>query len=187
MTRDVDQVAGDQAGGRQVLLVEKNHAAAIVDSADDAIISKDLNGIVETWNQGARRMFGYTSEEMTGQPMLRLIPKELHYEEEEILKKLRAGERIDHYETTRMRKNGELIEVSVVGKPHPDWGEEVIAFVVVRDGSQVGERELDALCLEQIARFKRPKSYRFVPDLPKNNYGKVLKTSLRESLGKEAG
>jgi PAS domain S-box-containing protein len=91
--------------------------AAIVDSADDAIISKDLNGIVETWNQGARRMFGYTSEEMTGQPMLRLIPKELHYEEEEILKKLRAGERIDHYETTRMRKNGELIEVSVTISP----------------------------------------------------------------------
>jgi long-chain acyl-CoA synthetase len=73
-------------------------------------------------------------------------------------------------------------EVSVVGKLHPDWGEEVIAFVVVRDGSQVGELELDALCLEQIARFKRPKSYRFVPDLPKNNYGKVLKTALRESL-----
>jgi long-chain acyl-CoA synthetase len=73
-------------------------------------------------------------------------------------------------------------EVSVVGKLHPDWGEEVIAFVVVRDGSQVGERELDALCLEQIARFKRPKGYRFVPDLPKNNYGKVLKTSLRELL-----
>jgi PAS domain S-box-containing protein len=91
--------------------------AAIVDSADDAIISKDLNGIIKTWNQGACRMFGYISEEMVGQPMLRLIPEELHYEEEEILRKLRAGERIDHYETIRARKNGELVEVSVTISP----------------------------------------------------------------------
>jgi long-chain acyl-CoA synthetase len=73
-------------------------------------------------------------------------------------------------------------EVSVVGRPHADWGEEVIAFVVVHDGSKVGEQELDALCLDHIARFKRPRSYRFVPDLPKNNYGKVLKTALRDRL-----
>ena len=75
-------------------------------------------------------------------------------------------------------------EVSVVGRPHPEWGEEVIAFVVVQDGSRVREQELDALCLDHIARFKRPKSYRFVSDLPKNNYGKVLKTALRELLEK---
>ncbi len=91
--------------------------ATIVDSADDAIISKDLNGIVESWNQGARRMFGYTAEEMIGQPLLRLIPSELHYEEDEILRKLRAGERIDHYETTRMDKNGNRLEVSVTISP----------------------------------------------------------------------
>jgi PAS domain S-box-containing protein len=91
--------------------------AAIVDSADDAIISKDLNGIIKSWNQGARRMFGHTSEEIIGQPMLRLIPKDLHYEEDEILRKLRVGERIDHYETIRVRKNGELIEVSVTISP----------------------------------------------------------------------
>ena len=75
-------------------------------------------------------------------------------------------------------------EVSVVGRPHPEWGEEVIAFVVVHDGSKVREQELDALCLDNIGRFKRPKSYRFVPDLPKNNYGKVLKTVLRDRLEK---
>ncbi|MEO8164335.1 MAG: AMP-binding protein [Betaproteobacteria bacterium] len=78
-------------------------------------------------------------------------------------------------------------EVSVVGRPHPEWGEEVIAFVVVREGSRVPEQELDALCLDHIARFKRPKSYRFVADLPKNNYGKVLKTSLRAQLQDETG
>lgn len=75
-------------------------------------------------------------------------------------------------------------EVSVVGRRHPEWGEEVVAFVVARDGATIDERELDALCLDHIARFKRPKSYRFVADLPKNNYGKVLKTALRELLEK---
>ena len=80
--------------------------AAIVDSAADAIISKDLNGVIQTWNQGARRMFGYTAEEIVGQSMLRLIPKNLHYEEDEILRKIRAGERIEHFETTRLRETG---------------------------------------------------------------------------------
>jgi long-chain acyl-CoA synthetase len=77
-------------------------------------------------------------------------------------------------------------EVSVVGRPHPEWGEEVIAFVVVHEGSRVREQELDALCLDHIARFKRPKGYRFVAGLPKNNYGKVLKTELRAQLKGEA-
>jgi long-chain acyl-CoA synthetase len=70
-----------------------------------------------------------------------------------------------------------VAECSVVGRAHPEWGEEVVAFVVRR--SAVSPRELDALCLEHIARFKRPRQYRFVESLPKNNYGKVLKTELR--------
>jgi long-chain acyl-CoA synthetase len=76
-------------------------------------------------------------------------------------------------------------EVSVVGRPHPDWGEEVVAFVVPASAGAVDERALDALCLEHIARFKRPKAYRFVDSLPKNNYGKVLKTELRQRLANE--
>ncbi len=75
-----------------------------------------------------------------------------------------------------------VLECSVVGRPHPDWGEETIAFVVCRPGAPVGAAELDALCLQNVARFKRPKGYRFVGSLPKNNYGKVLKTSLRQAL-----
>src|SRR5205085_7172962 len=75
-----------------------------------------------------------------------------------------------------------IAEVSIVGRPHADWGEEVIAFVVARPGAAVGEAELDALCLDHIARFKRPRAYRFVDALPKNNYGKVLKTELRRLL-----
>jgi long-chain acyl-CoA synthetase len=79
-----------------------------------------------------------------------------------------------------------VYEVSVVGAPHADWGEEVVAFVVSRDGAAVTEAELDGLCLDHIARFKRPKRYVFVADLPKNNYGKILKTELRERLSQEA-
>jgi long-chain acyl-CoA synthetase len=77
-------------------------------------------------------------------------------------------------------------EVSVVGRRHPDWGEEIVAFVALRPDAQATESELDALCLQHIARFKRPRVYRFVDALPKNNYGKVLKTQLRALLEAEA-
>ena len=80
-----------------------------------------------------------------------------------------------------LRHDG-VLECSVVGRPHADWGEEVIAFVVARDANSVSEADLDTLCLENIARFKRPKAYRFIEALPKNNYGKVLKTELRRLL-----
>jgi acyl-CoA synthetase (AMP-forming)/AMP-acid ligase II len=78
-----------------------------------------------------------------------------------------------------------VAEVAVVSRPHPDWGEEVIAFVVRRGEAAVSETDLDGLCLDNIARFKRPKGYRFVAALPKNNYGKILKTELRELLKAE--
>jgi len=70
----------------------------------------------------------------------------------------------------------------VVGHPHPEWGEQVVAFVVPRPGVQIAEAELDRLCLDAIARFKRPRAYHFLDALPKNNYGKVLKTELRKRL-----
>jgi long-chain acyl-CoA synthetase len=77
-------------------------------------------------------------------------------------------------------KHPGVAEVAVIGRRHPDWGEEVVAFVVARGEGRVSEAELDRMCLEAIARFKRPRAYRFVAELPKNNYGKVLKTALRE-------
>ena len=70
----------------------------------------------------------------------------------------------------------------MVGRAHAEWGEEVVAFVVARAGAEVTTAALDALCLDYIARFKRPREYRFVDVLPKNNYGKVLKTTLRDML-----
>lgn len=79
-----------------------------------------------------------------------------------------------------------VLECSVVGAPDVEWGESVIAFVVMRPGASVTREALDALCLEHIARFKRPKDYRFIDTLPKNNYGKVLKTSLRQQLAGRA-
>ena len=78
-----------------------------------------------------------------------------------------------------------VLETSVIGRPHLEWGEEVVAFVVPRTGESVTEADLDKLCLDNIARFKRPKVYRFVAELPKNNYGKVLKTALRAELASE--
>jgi PAS domain S-box-containing protein len=121
--------------------------AAIVDTADDAIVSKDLNGIVKTWNQGAVRMFGYTPEEMVGKPILRLIPEELHYEEDEILRKLRIGERIDHYNTVRMKKSGERIEVSVTISPIRDASGRVIgASKIARDISD--RRRIERLLVQ---------------------------------------
>ncbi len=79
----------------------------------------------------------------------------------------------------------DLLEVSVVGQPEREWGEEVVAFIVQRAGSHITPEELDRLCLENVARFKRPRAYRMVGSLPKNNYGKVLKTDLREQLTSE--
>jgi acyl-CoA synthetase (AMP-forming)/AMP-acid ligase II len=78
-----------------------------------------------------------------------------------------------------------LVEASVVGRPHREWGEEVVAFVVARPGAEIAAEALDRMCLDHIARFKRPRLYRFVDGLPKNNYGKVLKTELRRQLADE--
>lgn len=80
-------------------------------------------------------------------------------------------------------RHPDVLEVSVIGAPDPEWGETVCAFVVRRGGALTDERALDAFCVEHMARFKRPKSYCFIEGLPKNNYGKVLKTELRERLG----
>lgn len=121
--------------------------AAIVDSADDAIIGKNLNGIVTSWNKSAERIFGYTSQEMIGQSILRLIPEGLQYEEDEILRKLRAGERIDHYETTRKKKSGELFQVSVTISPIINHSGRVIgASKIARDISD--KRRVEQLLIQ---------------------------------------
>jgi PAS domain S-box-containing protein len=100
--------------------------AAIVDSSDDAIISKDLNSIVITWNKGAEKIFGYTSAEMVGTSIMRLIPADRQAEENFILGKIRRGEKVDHFETRRLTKEGRLIDVSVCASPIKDATGKVI-------------------------------------------------------------
>ena len=90
---------------------------ALVDSSDDAIIVKDLNGIIQTWNKGAERIFGYASDEIVGRPVTDLMPPELRKEEPGILARIRAGERVDHYETVRVRKDGRFVDISLTVSP----------------------------------------------------------------------
>jgi PAS domain S-box-containing protein len=118
------------------------HLAAIVRSSDDAIISKDLNGIVTTWNQAAERLFGYRADEMIGQPILKLIPMERQDEEREILGKISRGETIKTYETIRCRKDGTHFHVSLTISPLFDGQGRVIgASKIARDISERVEHE----------------------------------------------
>lgn len=91
--------------------------ASIVEFSDDAIVSKGLDGIIKTWNPGAERLFGYTAEEVIGKPVTLLIPMDRHDEEPDILSRIQRGERIDHYETVRQRKDGSLVEISLTVSP----------------------------------------------------------------------
>ncbi|KAA6461062.1 PAS domain S-box protein [Acidobacteria bacterium AB60] len=126
--------------------------AAIVDSADDAIVGKTLDGIVTSWNEGARKMFGYTAEEMIGGSILRIIPPALHYEEDEILRNVRAGKRIEHYETTRQKKSGETFEVSVTISPIRDeMGTVIGVSKIARDISDKKQVERLVLQAEKLA------------------------------------
>ena len=110
------------------------HLAAIVDSADDGIITKDLDGIIQSWNAAAERIFGYASREIVGRPVLLLIPDDRQAEEGEILARLRRGERIDHVETVRVRKDGREIPVSLTVSPVRDRTGAIIgASKIVRD------------------------------------------------------
>src|SRR6185437_6443192 len=126
--------------------------AALVDSADDAIISKDLNGIITSWNNGARRLFGYQAAEIIGQPIFRLIPENLHHEEDEILRKLKSGEKIEHYETIRIHKSGESREVSVTISPiRNSHGQVIGASKIARDISDRKKVERMAVQAEKLA------------------------------------
>ena len=108
--------------------------AAIVESSDDAIIGKDLNGIITSWNKGAEKIFGYTASEMMGTSILRLIPADRHEEENQILEKIKRGESVEHFETLRQTKDGRLIDVSVTASPIKDASGKVIGVSkVARD------------------------------------------------------
>jgi len=125
--------------------------AAIVDSSDDAIISKNLRGVITSWNAAATRIFGYQPDEIIGKSVLLLIPEELQSEEPEILRKVTAGERIDHYETRRRRKNGELLLLSLTISPIRDATGRVVGISkIARD---ITERKLTEAALFESERM----------------------------------
>jgi PAS domain S-box-containing protein len=134
----------------------QNQLAAIVQSSDDAIVSKDLNGIVTSWNPAAERIFGYKAEEIVGRPITLIIPLELHDDEPRILGKIRRGERIDHFETVRVRKNGERLDVSLTVSPVKDeTGRVVGAAKIARDITENKKVERALRLTEKLASVGR--------------------------------
>jgi PAS domain S-box-containing protein len=126
--------------------------AAIVASSDDVILSKDLDGIITSWNDAATRVFGYSAGEMIGNSILKLIPEHLHSDEKTIIENIRAGRRVEHFETLRLTKGGELIDVSLTVSPVKDAQGRVIgASKILRDISTRKRMERSLLQAEKIA------------------------------------
>ena len=137
MLLDITETKRAEAGLRQL--------AAIVESSEDAIISKNLNSIITSWNQGAKRLFGYEAEEVIGRSITILMPPDRWNEEPQILDRIRRGERMEHYETIRQRKDGTLIEISLTVSPIRDAEGKVVGVSkIVRDitAQKKVEREL---------------------------------------------
>jgi PAS domain S-box-containing protein len=144
------------------------YLAAIVESSDDAIISKDLNGTIRSWNAAAERLFGYTAAEIIGKPVRLIIPFNRQAEEDDILARLRLGQRIDHYQTIRQAKDGRLLEVSLTVSPVRDASGRVVgASKIARDiteqkrASAERERLLEA---ERVARAEAERASRVKDD-----------------------
>ena len=129
--------------------------ASLVESSDDAIVSKNLDGVITSWNSGAERVFGYSAGEAIGQPITLVIPEDRQSEEREILTRIRRGERIDHFETVRQRKHGSLIVVSLTVSPVKDANGKIVgASKIARDITEQKRNQ------EQIATLAREAEHR---------------------------
>jgi len=141
---------------RKVAEEASQRLAAIVESSDDAIISKDLNGVVTSWNRTAEKIFGYSAAEMIGKAIITIIPPELQFDEARILATMARGERIEHFETVRLRKDGERIEVSLTVSPVRDeTGGIVGAAKIARDITQIKKAERALRTTERLASVGR--------------------------------
>jgi PAS domain S-box-containing protein len=147
-------VGGASPGGDKSLPRDRaaQHYAAIVESSDDAILSKDLNGVITSWNSSAQRLFGYTADEAVGRSVTMLIPSDRQNEEPMILERVRRGERIEHYETVRQRKDGSLVDISITVSPIKDErGKIVGASKIARDIAHLKRaRERQELLLREM-------------------------------------
>jgi PAS domain S-box-containing protein len=148
-------------------ITERSHAertkallAAIVDTSDDAIVSKNLQGVITSWNKGAERIFGYSAEEAIGQSIRLIIPPDRHDEEVDILARIRRGESINHFETIRCAKDGRLLNISVTISPVKDSSGRIVgASKVARDithrkQAEERERQIISSALEANAKFR---------------------------------
>jgi PAS domain S-box-containing protein len=149
--RDITQIKRDEETLRESSrLLHK--LGAIVESSEDVILSKDLNGIVTSWNAAATRAFGYSAEEMIGSSILKLIPEHLHSDEKRIIESVRAGQRVEHFETVRLTKDGRSLDVSLTVSPVKDENGRVIgASKILRDISGRKRLEQSLLQAEKIA------------------------------------
>ena len=150
------QPAADQRNPGQVFTEAQRLLSAIVESSEDAIISKSLRGIVTSWNAAAERVFGYTAEEMIGRPITTIIPPELQHDEERILATIASGKRIEHFETVRIAKNGERIDVSLTISPIKDESGRIVgAAKIARDITQRRKTEQVLRTTERLASVGR--------------------------------
>ena len=141
----------------------RTRLAAIVDSSNNAIVSKDLNGIITSWNHSAERIFGWSAHEAIGRPVTMIIPPELYQEEAEIMRKLRSGERIDQFETTRVTKAGRRIRVSITISPVRNFlGRIVGASKTALDITRLKEIEEESRRFEEQLRAAFSQTYSFL-------------------------
>jgi PAS domain S-box-containing protein len=168
--------------------------AAIVDSSDDAIISKNLDGVILTWNLAARRLFGYSEDEAVGRPITIIIPPELHDEESEILRRLRAGERIEHHETRRITRDGRYLDVSLTISPVRDAGGTIVgASKILRDITETKRthmtlRESEHRLASEVARARMLQSIitRLLSESTRDSLSTQILDAAIELLGADA-
>jgi PAS domain S-box-containing protein len=174
---------------------DAHHFAALVASSDDAIVGKDLNSIVTSWNSAAERMFGYTADEIVGQSVRVIIPDDRQYEEDDVLKRIRAGRHLEHFETLRRRKDGTVFPVSLTISPiYSEGGAIIGASKIARDISERARADEERRRLLELARSANRLKDEFLATLshelrtPLNaivGYSRMLRAGMLSDLDKQ--